>query len=98
MTLLSFTQNGVSVKVSDKTLTINSDAGLQLSFSPSNELTLSVSDQVASQVCGACGTDLQTGETILAPGSKLWVFLQGQATTLAKLNTGKWEAPDFPEW
>ncbi|KAM3858157.1 IgGFc-binding protein-like [Diretmus argenteus] len=91
-----FSRENVAVTVSNNTVTINSVSSLQLSFSLQS-LTMSVSDNVAEQVCGACGRLSSTADTRRPTlRERLRVSLKGQ--TLASLNMGKWKAPDFPQW
>lgn len=94
----NFSQKNVTVTVSDDTVEINSVSGLQLSFSPSNDLTMSVSEKVADLVCGACGRLSPTSDTPLTLGESLLISVQGQTTKFASLNMRKWKAPDFPQW
>ncbi|XP_051246393.1 IgGFc-binding protein-like [Dicentrarchus labrax] len=89
MTQTNVSQNSVEVKVSDNAVGISSTSGLQLSFSSANVLAMSVSDQVADMVCGACGK--------LKPIDTTQLNLRGKSTAFASLNIGQWTAPDFPQ-
>nr|XP_046274005.1 IgGFc-binding protein-like [Scatophagus argus] len=66
MSQTTYSQNNVEVVISDNTVRINSTSSLQLSFSSTNELTMSVSDKVADTVCGACGKPSVYGPTAFA--------------------------------
>ncbi|XP_059206328.1 IgGFc-binding protein-like [Centropristis striata] len=96
MTQTTFSQNGVNVLVSDNTVRINSPFTIQVSFSATNELAISVSANVADMVCGACGPVRPTVTTIRDLREQLLVSLLGPTNTFAALNIGQWTAPDFP--
>ncbi|XP_023265555.1 IgGFc-binding protein-like [Seriola lalandi dorsalis] len=81
----TFSQNNVTLVVSDNTLRINNPSSLQLFFSSTNKLTMSVSDKVADTLCGACGK-LKPVYTTLGPSS-----------ASASLHIKRWMAPDFPQ-
>ncbi|KAI3358666.1 hypothetical protein L3Q82_015078, partial [Scortum barcoo] len=98
MTQTTFSLNNVKVMVSSNTVTINNPSSLQLSFSSTNELTMSVSDQVADMNCGACGKLKPVDTTLRDLRERVLVSLHGPSITLASLNIGKWEATDFPQW
>lgn len=98
MTQTTFSQNNVKVAVSDNAVIINSPSSLQVSFSSTNELAISVSDEVADVVCGACGTIRPTYTTLQDLRETLLVYLHGPSTDFASLNIGQWTAPDFPQW
>ncbi|XP_056154019.1 IgGFc-binding protein-like [Lampris incognitus] len=96
MTQPSFTRANVNVVVSGKTVTVDSISGLRLSFSQSSELTMTVGEQVAERVCGACRP--------LSPSTEVTQLLPetidvvgGLTSNLPPLNTWKWKAPDFPQ-
>lgn len=94
-----FSQKDVTVLVSNHTVAINSISSLQLSFSPTNELAMSVSAEVADVVCGACGSLRQTEPTLRSlRDTLLLLLLHGPTTAFKALNVGQWEAPDFPRW
>ncbi|XP_037649596.1 IgGFc-binding protein-like [Sebastes umbrosus] len=97
MTQTTFSQNNVKVAVSDNAVRINSPSSLQVSFSSTNELAISVSDKVADVVCGACGTIRPTYTTLQDLRETLLVDLHGPSTDFASLNIGQWTAPDFPQ-
>ncbi|XP_047461425.1 IgGFc-binding protein-like [Mugil cephalus] len=93
----TFTRNNVKVALADNTVKINNPSSLQLSFSPTNELTMSVSDEVADALCGACGRLTPVAPTSRSPEQMLLEYLRGTTTTFAVLNMGQWMAPDFPQ-
>ncbi|KAM4631486.1 IgGFc-binding protein-like [Polymixia lowei] len=64
VTLPSQLKNDVSVKVFEKTIVIEKQSGLWLSYSHSQEVTVSVSDSMAGKVCGACGSLLSSRDTM----------------------------------
>ncbi|XP_075995597.1 IgGFc-binding protein-like [Genypterus blacodes] len=96
MTGSRFSRKDVTVLVSNQAVTINSISSLQLSFSATNELTMSVSAEVADVVCGACGGLRRTEPTLHGLRDTLLLMFNGQPTALKALDLGKWEAPDFP--
>ncbi len=89
MTHTTFSQKDVQVVVSDNTVRINKPSTLQLSFSSTTELTVSVSGHVADMICGACGTPMPDGTTL---------SLQGTSTIITSLNITQWTAHDFSPW
>ncbi|XP_040909680.1 IgGFc-binding protein-like [Toxotes jaculatrix] len=97
ITQTTFSQNNVNVVVSDKTVRITSPTTLQLSFSSTNQLTMSVSDEVADMVCGVCGKLKPVDTTLQGLSKKLLKALRGSSTAFASLNIGQWTAPDFPQ-
>lgn len=84
--------------VSDNTVRIDSSSSPQLSLSSTNELTMSVSENVADMVCGACGNLRPADTTIQELREMLLVSLHGQSTSLASLNIAQWMTPDFSQW
>lgn len=98
MTQTTYSQNNVKVVVSDRTVKINNPYSLQLTFSSTNQLAVSVSDAVADKVCGACGRLTPNDTTLRALRERLLVSLHGPRTVFASLNIGQWTAPDFPQW
>ncbi|XP_070702064.1 IgGFc-binding protein-like [Pempheris klunzingeri] len=96
ITQTTFSKGNVQVMVSDKTVRISSPATLQLSFSSTNELTMSVSDKVADMACGACGKLKPVSTTTRGLSKRLLGSFHGQSSTFASLNIGQWTAPDFP--
>ncbi|XP_062342475.1 IgGFc-binding protein-like [Osmerus eperlanus] len=54
-TLPSLYKNEISVKVLEKTLVIEKVSGLRVSYSLSEEISITVSDNMVNKVCGACG-------------------------------------------
>ncbi|KAK6327240.1 hypothetical protein J4Q44_G00028850 [Coregonus suidteri] len=85
VTLPRLLSNEVSVKVSDKTVMIERMSGLQVSYSLSQEIIVTVSAHMADKVCGACGRLVPSGDVIPVPS-----FL-----TMQEYMDG-WNAPDFP--
>lgn len=87
MPLPSLQKNGISVTVSEKAVLIEKKSALQLSYSLSQDIIITVSESMANKVCGACGQPIATKdagmETI-------------QQTMQAYMNS--WAAPDFPTW
>lgn len=69
------------IQLTEDTLTIEKKASFQVSFSLSLGLVVSVSDEMAQTVCGACGSDNKVFD----------VQGQGFQEFLAL-----WRAPDFP--
>lgn len=57
VTLPQQLKNDVMIQLTEDTLTIEKKASLRVSFSLSLGLSVSVSDQMAQKVCGACGSD-----------------------------------------
>lgn len=94
MTQSRFSQSGVTLEVSGGTVTISSTSTIQLSFSPTNELSVSVSDGVADATCGLCGQLRPLDKALRRLRETLLVSLSG----FAALNFGNWLAPDFPQW
>ena len=88
----SFKKSNIALTVSGNTVTIDKHNSLQLSFNGVNELMMSISGEMAEQVCGACGS-LMTFKERKSLGGKL---APGGGTIA--VNTDKWRAPDFPEW
>ncbi|GLD63936.1 IgGFc-binding protein-like protein, partial [Lates japonicus] len=97
MTQTTFSKNNVKVVVSDNTVRINSPTNLQLSFSSTNKLAMSVSDEVTDMVCGACGKLKPIDTTLRALRERVLMSLHGPSTAFASLNIGQWTAPDFPQ-
>ncbi|KAM9340233.1 IgGFc-binding protein-like [Symphorus nematophorus] len=98
MNQTTFSKSNVNLVVSGNTVKISSASNLLLSISPTNELTMSVSDQVADMVCGVCGKLKPVDTTLLNLRERLLVSLYRPSISLATLNTGQWTAPDFPQW
>lgn len=73
--------NEVGVELSEDTLTIEKKASLRVSFSLSLGIAVSVSDEMAQKVCGACGSDTKVFD----------VQQQGFQEYMAL-----WRALDFP--
>lgn len=97
MTETTFSQDNIKVLVSDNTVSINSISSIQVSFSPTNDLAISVSNKAADLVCGACGT-IRPDTKLQDLRERLLVSLLGPSTAFASLNIGQWTAPDFPQW
>lgn len=85
VTLPRLMSNEVSVKVNDKTVMIERMSGLQVSYSLSQEIIVTVSAHMADKVCGACGRLNPSGDI---PGPSL-------NRTMQEYMDG-WNAPDFP--
>lgn len=98
MNQTTLSHNNVTVEVSHNTVSIYSTSSLQLSFSSTNELAISVSDEVADMVCGLCGKLRPIDTTLQALRERLFVSFHGLSTEFASLNIGQWTAPDFPQW
>lgn len=98
LTQPTFSHDHIKVVVSDNTVRIDSSSSIQLYLSSTNELTMSVSENVADMVCGACGTLRPTDTTIQELKEMLVLSLHGQSTSLASLNIVQWAIPDFPQW
>lgn len=81
VTLPQQLKNEVSVQLTEDALTIEKKDSLRVSFSLLFGLTVSVNDQMAQKVCGACGKDAKVFD----------VQNQGIQEFLAL-----WRAPDFP--
>ncbi|XP_053494814.1 IgGFc-binding protein [Ictalurus furcatus] len=81
VTLPQQLKNEVIIQLTEDTLTIEKKASFQVSFSLSLGLVVSVSDEMAQTVCGACGSDNKVFD----------VQGQGFQEFLAL-----WRAPDFP--
>lgn len=96
MTQTTYSQNNVKVVVSDNTVRINNPYSLQLTLSSTNQLAVSVSDEVADTVYGACGKLMPNDTTLRALRERLLVSIS--STIFASLNIGQWTAPDFPQW
>nr|XP_046181870.1 IgGFc-binding protein-like [Oncorhynchus gorbuscha] len=85
VTLPRLMSNEVSVKVNHKTVMIERMSGLQVSYSLSQEIIVTVSAHMADKVCGACGRLNPSGDI---PGPSL-------NRTMQEYMDG-WNAPDFP--
>lgn len=88
----SFQKKNIALTVSGNTVAIKRDNSLQLSFNAVNDLTMSISADLAEKVCGACGClkPVRSTELISLP-----LGLGGWATII---DIGQWRAPDFPQW
>ena len=88
----SFSTINTSLLISDNAVTINSEQGLQLSFSPANQLTISVREKAAELVCGACGNPT----VVPVVGQQLQFFLGGlhPRPHVANMDMAKWKARD----
>ncbi|CAL8364796.1 unnamed protein product [Arctogadus glacialis] len=93
MTESSFKKSNIALTVSGKTVTIDKDNSLQLSFNAFNDLTMSISGEMAEQVCGACGSLMTLNDKMFHGGGRL-----GLRVGPIAVNTDKWRAPDFPDW
>ena len=93
MTESSFKKSNIALTVSGKTVTIDKDNSLQLSFNAFNDLTMSISGEMAEQVCGACGSLMTLNDKMFHGGGRLGL----RVGTIA-VKTDKWRAPDFPDW
>lgn len=71
----------MTIELLEETLIIEKKGSLKVSFSLSLGLIVSVSDEMAPKVCGACGSDTKVFD----------VQRQGIQEYLAL-----WRAPDFP--
>lgn len=83
----------MEVVVSDNTVRI-SHSNLQVFFSPTDDLTITVGDDAS--VCGACGTVTPPAKQGDLKEKTLVSFLGTVGS--ASLNIGQWTAPDFPQW
>ncbi|XP_029023842.1 IgGFc-binding protein-like [Betta splendens] len=97
MTQSTFSLNDVKVLRSNNTVTISNPSSLQLTFTPSDQLVISVSDKAADMVCGACGKLQPVDSTLRALRQSLLKSLQAPSTVFASLNIEQWTAPDFPQ-
>ncbi|KAL2080137.1 hypothetical protein ACEWY4_023930 [Coilia grayii] len=83
--LPSLFKNEISVKISEKTVVVEKVSALRVTYSVTQEITVSVSDHFTDKVCGACGK--RSGDATMTIDSK----------TINKwMDT--WRAPDFPSW
>ncbi|XP_062302060.1 IgGFc-binding protein-like [Osmerus eperlanus] len=99
MTLPSLIKNNISVKMSDKTLFIERKSNLRVSFSPSLEITVAVSDNMAGKLCGACGRLFPSGVVFRASRNTiLTALLQTREFTYTQQYMSDWIAPDIPQW
>ncbi|XP_067468831.1 IgGFc-binding protein-like [Thunnus thynnus] len=97
MTQTTVSQNNVTVEVSNNTVSIYSASSLQLSFSLTNELTISVSDKVADMVCGACGKLRPIDTTPQDLRERLLGSFHELRNACPSLDLVQWTAPDFPK-
>lgn len=75
--------NGISIQLIDDQLVIEKSSTIVLSYSQSQQITLTVSDSVAEYVCGACGTltDQSRTELVLA-ASSIQSYLNGYRSSI----------------
>lgn len=83
--LPSLFKNEISVKISEKTVVVEKVSALRVTYSVTQEVSVTVSDHFADEVCGACGK--LNGDPTITVSSK----------TIKKW-MDKWRAPDFPNW
>ena len=85
--------------MSDKTLFIERKSNLRVSFSPSLEITVAVSDNMAGKLCGACGR-LFPSEVMFRTtrNTILTALLQAREFTYTQQYMSDWIAPDIPQW
>ncbi|KAL2080138.1 hypothetical protein ACEWY4_023931 [Coilia grayii] len=83
--LPSLFKNEISVKISEKTVVVEKVSALRVTYSVTQDITVSVSNHFTDKVCGACGK--RSGDATMTIDSK----------TINKwMDT--WRAPDFPSW
>ncbi|XP_048086182.1 IgGFc-binding protein-like [Alosa alosa] len=81
--LPSLLKNEISVKISEKTVVIEKISALRVTYSMTQDISVTVSDHFADKVCGACGK--MTGDVSITVDSKS-----------VKKWMDSWRAPDFP--
>ncbi|XP_044028599.1 IgGFc-binding protein-like [Siniperca chuatsi] len=82
--LPSMPRNNIFVRVSEKTIVIEQMSHFQLSYSNTQELTVTVSDSMADKVCGACDKFLLFRDTM------------GFSQEVMQEYMGSFSAQDFP--
>lgn len=83
--------NQLSVQVLDRSVIIERKSAVRVTYSVSQEVTVTVDTSLAGKVCGACGNynseskdDLKTAD--------------GKVTTDVSVVIGSWSAEDFSRW
>ena len=83
-TLPGLYKNEISVKVLEKTLVIEKVSGLRVSYSLSEEISITVSENMVDKVCGACGKPAAVNDDYMQLSMQEYL--------------ASWIAPDFPTW
>ncbi|KAK2864570.1 hypothetical protein Q7C36_003724 [Tachysurus vachellii] len=81
VTLPQQLKNDVTIEMTEDALVIEKKNSLRVSLSLSLQLVLSVNDEMAQKVCGACGSDDKLFDVQRQDIQEYWAF---------------WRAPDFP--
>ncbi|KAJ8386465.1 hypothetical protein AAFF_G00169350 [Aldrovandia affinis] len=79
-------QNGVSIQASGKVVTITNKSSLQVSYSMSEGVIVTIDSQMAHKVCGACGR---------VTGTTTFPLIEGKPSGI-QTYMNSWRAPDFP--
>lgn len=83
--------NQLSVQVLDRSVVIQRKSAVRVTYSVSQEVTVTVDNSLASKVCGACGNYNSESEDDLKTAD-------GKVTTDMSVVIGSWSAEDFSRW
>lgn len=83
--------NELSVKASEKVVSIEKASAVQVTFSISQEVTIVIDGSLSGKVCGACGNYNGNSKDDM-------VTADGKITTDVSVVVGSWSAGDFSRW
>ena len=91
VTLPSKVTNELSVQVSDRSVVIEKTSGVRVTYSVSQEVTVTVDSSMSGKMCGACGNYNNNSKDDLKTAD-------GKIATDMSAVVSSWSAGDFSRW
>lgn len=91
MSLPSTLSSQLSVQIIDRTAVIERASAVRVTYSTSQEVTVTVSRRLSGKMCGACGNYNDNSKDDMRTAA-------GVTTSAVSQVVGSWRAGDFSNW